>query len=763
MAEHVMESIRRVALLGNHLPRQCGIATFTTDLANSIADLPQLIEPVVVAVNDTGRTHAYPPTVQFEISEPDLVSYRRAADFLNVSGVEVVSLQHEYGIFGGKAGSHILTLLRDLRMPVVPTLHTILSEPSDRQRHVMDELVELSTRVVVMSEQGSRILHEVHHVPLEKIDLIPHGIPALPYRERKNQLGVAGKNVVLTFGLLSPDKGIEYVIDALPAILARHPETVYIVLGATHPHVKEHDGESYRIKLASRAARLGVEGAVIFHDRFVSNYELADFLCAADIYVTPYLNMQQSTSGTLAYAVGGGRAVISTPYRHATELLADGRGVLVPRADSGAIATEVIDLLSDDAKRSEMGQRAAAYGADKLWPVVAGRYLATFERARIEHKRERRNKHNARTLVAPVVELPDVNLEHLGVLTDATGILQHATYSVPSYAEGYCLDDNARALLLMALAEDAGTDVPKRVRSLATRYLAFVHHAYDASHRRFRNFMTYTRQWDSKVPSDDCHGRAVWALGTVVGRSTDPGRLSLAGALFQSSLPPVVEHTSPRSWAYALLGIAEYMRAFRGDSTVSAVQTTLAQRLLDLYRRSSSRDWPWFEDRLTYCNARLPQALIVTSEWSADPSMREVGVTALDWLVQLQMTKEGYFAPIGSDGFYVRGGERARFDQQPVEAGSFVSACLDARRITGDARWYAIARRGFDWFLGHNHLEKPLYEPSTGACHDGLHVDRVNANQGAESTLSFLLALFELRASERVGSMRRPIGEQVVS
>jgi glycosyltransferase involved in cell wall biosynthesis len=758
---HMMESIRKVALLGNHLPRQCGIATFTTDLAEAIGGLEQRIECAVVAVNDAGRTHQYPPRVQFEISEPDLVSYRRAADFLNVSGVDVVGLQHEYGIFGGKGGSHVLALVRDLRMPVVSTLHTILTEPNDRQRHVMDELVDLSTRLVVMSEQGSRTLQEIHRVPLEKIDVIPHGIPALPYRERKNQLGVAGKHVILTFGLLSPDKGIEYVIDALPEILARHPETVYIVLGATHPHVKERDGESYRVMLASRAARLGVEGSVIFHDRFVTNQELADFLCAADIYVTPYLNMQQSTSGTLAYAVGGGRAVISTPYRHAVELLADGRGILVPRADSTAIASEVIELLSNDEKRATIGRQAAMYGADKLWPTVGRRYVQAFERARAEHRTERRRKHSARTLQAPAAELPDVNLEHLGVLTDCTGVLQHATHNVPSYAEGYCVDDNARALLLMALAEDAGTDSPKLVRSLATRYLAFVNHAYDPTSRRFRNFMTYTRQWVAAPLSDDCHGRAIWALGTVVGRSEDPGRQSLAGTLFKKSLPVIVELTSPRAWAYTLLGIAEYLRAFRGDSFASAVQTTLATRLHELFRRSSFHDWPWFEDRLTYCNARLPQALIVTSEWTKDPSMRDTGLDALEWLAQLQTTKEGYFAPIGSDGFYVRGLERARFDQQPVEAASFVSACLDARRITGDGRWYAMARRGFDWFLGHNQLQKPLYQASTGACHDGLHVDRINANQGAESTLSFLLALFEMRSAERGGALRHPVGALV--
>jgi len=744
-------------MLGNYLPRQCGIATFTTELGEAIAAARPQLDCFVLAVNDVGRHHAYPPRVQFEIAEPDLVSYRRAADFLNVKRVDVLSVQHEFGIFGGKAGSHVLTLLRELRMPIVTTLHTILATPNERQRHVMDELVALSSRLVVMTAAGADLLHLVHRVPRAKIDLIPHGIPSLPDGDRKDQLGVTGKSVILTFGLLSPDKGIEHVIDALPAILAQHPDVVYIVLGATHPHVKERAGEIYRLGLAARAARLGVESSVIFHDRFVSNVELTEFLSVTDIYVTPYLNLEQSTSGTLAYAAGSGRAVISTPYRHATEALADGRGILVPVADSNAIAREVNGLLGDDARRRAMCARAAAYGADKLWPAVADAYLGSFERACAEHKQRGHTRFQAQTLVARATELPDVNFEHLRLLTDQTGMLQHAVFNVPSYDEGYCLDDNARALLLMTLAEDSGTDDPKLVRALGSRYLAFVSHAFDRKGQRFRNFMSYARQWDKQVGSEDCHGRAMWALGTVVGRSSDPGRQSLASWLFQAGLASVAAFSSPRAWAYTLLGIAEYLRAFWGDSQVQAVQHALATRLLDLFRRSSSSDWPWFEDRVTYCNARLPQALIVTAEWLEHEEMQAVGVRSLDWLIAQQTTADGYFAPIGSNGFYPRRGVKARFDQQPVDAAATVSACLDARRITGDARWHAHARRAFDWFLGQNVLSRPLYDPATGACHDGLHADRVNANQGAEATLSFLLALFELRSTDRTGAMRRPI------
>ena len=744
-------------MLGNHLPRQCGIATFTTDLSEAIAGEFSDIDCFVLAVNDAGRRHPYPPRVRFEIAETDIASYRRAADFLNVNAVDVLSVQHEYGIFGGKAGSHVLSMLRELRMPIVTTLHTILADPSASQRQAMDELTRLSERVVVMSKQGAVLLREVHGVPDHKIDHIPHGIPDVSLSGRnKNQLGVEGKSVILTFGLLSPDKGIEHVIDALPAILARYPDTVYVVLGATHPHIKERHGETYRLSLEARAHRLGVQGGIIFHDRFVSQRELTDFLSAADIYITPYLNPRQITSGTLAYAVGSGRAVISTRYAYAEELLADGRGILVPMSDPQAIATEVIGLLGDEDRRLALCERAASYGRDMVWPAVARSYLKSFEQARGEHAERRRTSFQARTLAARPAELPELHLGHLIAMTDDTGMLQHSDFSVPRYDEGYCLDDNARALLLMALLEDAGTEDSELVRSLASRYLAFVRHAYHESVGRFRNFMSYQRRWTEEVGSEDSHGRGLWALGTVVGRSADPGRQSLAGRLFHAALPAVPRFTSPRAWAYALIGIAEYLRAFEGDSSVQAVQKELAERLLELFRTSSSVEWPWFEDRVTYCNARVPHALLVSAESMQHEEMKAVGAKALAWLTSVQCSEEGYFAPIGSNGFFRRGEPRALFDQQPVEAGAMVSACLEAQRLTRDPAWAPRARRAFDWFLGHNQLQRPLYDASTGGCRDGLHPDRANQNQGAESTLSFLLALLEMRAADRAGVVEAP-------
>ncbi|HYQ14316.1 MAG TPA: glycosyltransferase family 4 protein [Polyangiaceae bacterium] len=740
-------TMRKLAFVGNHLPRQCGIATFTTDLSRFVAQAAPNMESLVVAMNDAGQAHAYPEQVRFEVAEDEIAAYRRAAQYLNASGVEVVSLQHEYGIFGGKCGNNVLSLLRELRMPVVTTLHTILTQPSALQRATLDQVIALSERVVVMSEHGESTLQSLHGVAKAQIDVIPHGIPLAPQGARgKSHLGFAGQRVILTFGLLSPDKGVEFVLEAMPAILQQHPSAVFVVVGATHPHVKERHGEAYRLELQSRVRRLGIDDNVVFHDRFVDDGELTDFLAAADIYVTPYLNPQQSTSGTLARAVAAGRAVVSTPYWHARELLADGRGLLVPVGDAPAIAKAVNRLLGDDVERAAVGRRAAEHAAGSSWPVVARSYLRSFEHA-LEGQRRRRTLPASWQLAAPA-DLPEVNLDHLRAMTDDTGLIQHATFDVPRYAEGYCLDDNARALLLMTLVEEASTARPRLSRAAAARYLAFVAYAFDRPSGRFRNFMSYGRLWLEDIGSEDSHGRAVWALGAVVGRSAEPSRQGLARELFLAALPPLTSFSSPRAWAYSLLGINEYLRAFRGDSGAESLRQALVDKLVALHGVHATPDWPWFEEFLTYSNARLSQALIVSGEAMGNAQLSRVGLETLGWLAEMQISAEGHFAPVGSNGFHHKGAIKAEFDQQPVEAGAMVSACLDALRVSGDARWTKYGRRAFDWFLGHNHLRLPLYDASTGGCRDALHRDRRNENQGAESTLSFLLALSELRSQD---------------
>jgi len=743
-------SLNRIAFIGNYLPRQCGIATFTTDLCEAIAAQYHKTTCIALPVNDIEAGYAYPPRVRFELTEKDIDSYRRATDFLNINNVDLVSLQHEYGIFGGRAGSHILVLLRELRMPIVTTLHTILRDPDPDQKRVLEEVAALSDRLVVMSKRGAEFLHEVYGVLPEKIDLIPHGIPDLPFVDpsfHKDLFGVEGKIVLLSFGLLSASKGIENVIAALPAILARHPNVVYIVVGATHPQVVRNEGETYRLSLQWLAQEKGVEGQVIFYNRFVNMEELVEFISAADIYITPYLNAAQITSGTLAYTVGAGKAVISTPYWYAEEMLAEGRGVLVPFRDPAALADQVINLLDNESQRHAMRKRAYLFGRAMIWPQVAIRYMESFERARAERRHFAHPDFAVKSLDKRPGELPPLKLVHLHHMTDETGIMQHAIFTIPNYREGYSIDDNARALMVSALLEALGNDA---ALELGSRYLAFIWYAFNKKTGRFRNFMDYQRHWLEESGSDDSHGRTLWALGTVLGRSNTPALHSMAGWVFEQALPAILNTSSPRAWAFAIIGIQEYLQRFAGDRRANQVREELSRRLLTLYQSHNSDEWRWYEDRLTYCNAALPHALLLCGQAMSNAAMTEAGLESLSWLADLQHSDAGHFIPIGSNGFYPQGGERARFDQQPVEAQTMVSACLEAYRITVDKRWRKEARRAFEWFLGRNDLNLPVYDPTTGGCRDGLHPDRANENQGAESTLAFLQALLELRLAENI-------------
>lgn len=744
--------LQRVAVVGDYVPRQCGIATFTADLCESLAAAVPHLHVFAVPVTDTEEGYDYPPRVRFEILEDDLPSYVRAADFLNMNGVDVVSVQHEYGIYGGAAGSHLLALLRELRMPVVTTLHTVLRSPEPSYRKVLEEIARLSDRIVVLSRRAVDFLTDIYEVRRDKIHVIPHGIPDVPFVDPnfyKDRFGVEGKLVLLTFGLLSPGKGIELVIEALPAVLERHPNVIYMVIGATHPRVAREEGESYRLRLEQLAEERGVARNVVFHNRFVSTEELVESIGAADLYVSPYLNREQICSGTLAYAVGAGKAVVSTPYWYAEEILADGRGVLVPFRDPAAIADAILRLLDNEAERHAIRKRAYMLGREMIWPEVARRHADVLARAREERRRQPR-PFAAKTLDQRPAELPPLRLDHLRRLTDGTGLLQHAVHTVPSYATGYTTDDNARALLLTVLLEETGAEKGEEVRGLASRYLAFLVHAFDGRARRFRNELGYDRRWRADASPEDANGRAVWALGAVAGRSSNRGRRGAAAQLLDAALPTVRAFTSPRAWAFTLLGLREYVRRFAGDRAARQAQEELAERLLARYRETASAGWDWFEDVVSYANATLPHALIATGAEMGRSPYVEAGLAALDWLVAVQKAPEGHFVPIGSNGFYVRGGERARFDQQPIEAHATVSACLEAYRITGEQRWRREARRAFEWFLGRNDLGLPLYDPNTGGCRDGLHPDRANQNQGAESTLAFLTALLELRAADHV-------------
>lgn len=756
MEINLVPDLKRVAFIGNYLPRQCGIATFTTDLTDSFTCQFPDIQAMVLAMNDVPEGYPYPDNVRYELREKNLFDYERAANFLNQQAVDAISIQHEFGIFGGKWGKNILTLLRNVSAPVVTTLHTVLEKPDPEQFEVLREVARLSDRLVVMSEHSRLDLQTIYGVPEHKIDFIPHGIHDVPFVDpgfHKDKIGAEGRFVLMTFGLLSRNKGLEYVIEALPEVIKHYPDLTYLILGATHPHVVAFEGEAYRESLQERIRELGLEDHVLFYDQFVDLKDLKEFIGAANIYITPYLDPEQVVSGTLAYTVGAGKAVISTPYRYARELLADGRGILVPFRDSQAIARQVLYLLDDEAERNAIRKRAYLFGRHMIWPEVAKRYRESFDRARQQHFAE----HYLMTATAlqqeEIEPAPILKFDHIERLTDDTGMYQHAVYSVPNYDEGYTTDDNARALILsVQLEELASTGMNEaeqksvlHVQELGNRYLAFLWHAFNQEKKRFRNFMDYRRHWLEEVGSEDSHGRALWALGAVLARSKRQGLQGTAAGLFEAALQAVTEFTSPRAWAFSLLGIQYYLRRYPGDRAVLAVQNTLVHRLIQLYRENRTEGWYWFEDAVTYCNPAISQALLRHGQVNNDPDAIAIGLESLAWLVEIQRSPMGWMMPIGNQGFYPKGGQISYFDQQPVEVYSLLSACLDGYRATRDLNWYEYATQAFDWFFGRNALGVPVYDKVTGGCRDGLHIDRLNENQGAESTLSFLQSLLEMR------------------
>ncbi|HVJ80762.1 MAG TPA: glycosyltransferase, partial [Planctomycetia bacterium] len=598
-------------------------------------------------------------------------------------------------------------------------------------------------------EKAHAFLTDVYGISAANIDLIAHGIPDVPFVDPafyKDQFGVEGKVVALTFGLLSPNKGVEHMLHAVPAIAARFPKFMYVILGATHPNLVRQQGDTYRHELERLVRRLGIEKHVTFFNRFVELKELTEFLNAADVYVTPYLNPAQAVSGTLAYAFGCGKAVVSTPYWHAEELLAEGRGELVPFADSQALADKIIGLLSDEDRRNAIRKRAYILGREMIWSNVSRAYTGVFLKAR----RSRVLRPRLRTMAdrAAVLPLPDWRFDHLVRMSDSTGVFQHAVYDLPRFHEGYCTDDNARALLVTVLVEECGLEKPS-VENLASSYAAFLNLAWDHETRRFRNFMSFDRRWlEKKCEVNDSFGRALWALGTCVGRSRRQNQRHWAVSMFEAALPEIEEAQTLRPCVFALLGITEYLTQLPGDRLVCQIRDRLLRRLHDalLVRRQS--DWIWFENMVTYDNARLPQALILAGHSAENEEAVQDGLKALRWLMDAQRAPDGHFRPVGSEGFWSRHGERAQFDQQPLEAAAAVSACLSAYRIVQEPRWLEDARTAFEWFLGRNDLGIQVYDPYTGGCRDGLLEDRVNQNQGAESTLAFLAARAEMTLAE---------------
>lgn len=742
--------IRHLALLGNFLPRKCGIATFTTDTYTALAERYPGIQVDVYAMDDLPGQYAYPPQVTGSIAQNDRSAYLEAARKIEASGAEALWIQHEYGIFGGAAGELLLALTDRVSIPVIVTLHTILERPSADERRVMEALIRRASTLIVMAEKGREILKRVHGVDDGKIEVIPHGVPDRDFADTaafKPAFGWAGRDVILTFGLLAPSKGIETMIEAMPAVAAAHPDALYVILGATHPHLVAHEGEAYRNRLKAQIAALGLERNVAFVDRFVEQSDLLDYLQAADIYATPYPNPAQITSGTLSYAVSMGKPVISTPYVHATEILDEGHGVLVDFGDSVAFSREINRLLADREERLALAGRAYARGRTMLWARLAERAIAAFD-AILDEKPRRIGSAN--------VELPPLHpvLTAVERMSDSTGMLQHSIYSVPDRRHGYCIDDNARALILMSKIDDIDEAVRDRWMAI---YGGFVQHAWNPDKRKFRNFMNFDRSWCEDEGSEDSNGRAIWALGVTARDARAQKHRDWASVLFDETASIAFDLGSPRAHAFAMLGAAAMAEAHPGHPLSREILTRFGNELVALLERTRRPAWSWFEIVLAYDNARLPEALLRAGQVLGRRDFIDTGLETLGWIVERQTSPEGRFRAVGTESFGREYAEPLPFDQQPLEAQATIDACLAAHQAVGERRWAEEAMRAYRWYLGANDLDVPLASVADGGCFDGLMPTGLNRNQGAESILALQLANCAISAlSKRNKSVAGP-------
>lgn len=731
-----MQSKKKIAFISTFPPRKCGIGTFCNDLVNNIKlAAGSNFEPLIVTM-ETGNENKYGDPVKFELRRNVKNDYASAADYINFSNVDAISVQHEFGLFGGDAGSYLNILTRRVNAPIYTTMHTVLNEPEPSYYKSTIDIANASHKIIVMNERGLEMLKSIYGIDEEKIILIPHGIPDLTFVDSnyyKGKFGMENRRTILTFGLLSRNKGIEFALKALPEVVKKHPNILYIILGMTHPEVKKFEGESYRFELQRMVKDLGLSENVIFHNRFVVAEELHNFLCAADLYITPYLNVEQLTSGTLAYAVGTGKAVISTPYWAAEELLSDGRGMLVDFGNQKQLSNSIIELLDDDSKFYDLRRRAYEYGRNIIWPEIGKKYFELFQ------KQQKPIGYGVPVKSEPeisILELPEPPLQHLKKLTDSTGMYQHAKFCIPDRDHGYCTDDNSRAIVVMSKYNQQYSE-PEAVKLFDT-YLSFVMHAQNED-GSVRNFMHFDRQWFQEEPLHDALGRTLWAFGTVIANPPSPSYLSIIKKCFDRSISHIPT-LSPRGMAYAAFGMADYLKQFPGASDIKRYMELVTQHLTDIYNSYSSQEWQWFESILAYDNAVLPHAMFISYQNSGDKNTLDIATKTANFLLE-NIFDGDKFSFIGCNGWYKNGKQRAQFDQQPIEAASTVLMLKSAYETTGNKLYLSLQKRAFDWFLGENDLGIPLYDFKTKGCHDGLEAGGVNLNQGAESTLSFLLAL----------------------
>ena len=717
-----------LALVGNALPRQCGLATFTCHVADALHERYPAMKVDHYAMDD-GSGIAYPADIDTIVAD-DKAAYRAAAERIEASGAEAIWLQHEYGIFGGPAGCNVLELTSATSLPLILTLHTVLEEPSEEQEAVLSRLIARADRTIVMAKTAVDILKRRYGVPVDRVSVVPHGVPDRPWREPeelKSNFGWEGRTVLMTFGLIAPSKGIRHMIEAMPAIVCQHPDALYEIVGATHPNLIRNEGECHRSSLIDLAHKLGVGDHVRFVDRFVEQDELLDMLQAADIYVTPYLNMAQVTSGTLAYAVAVGKPVIATPYVHAREILADGHGIIVPPANPDALAEAATSLLSDEGRRRTLAQYAYRRGRGMLWPRVVERSL------------ERLGKKQEIPIRRPLTRPSALPLDAVQKMTDPVGMLQHAVHSIPDRNHGYCIDDNARALMLAVRRDD------EEAAELAPIYASFIQHGWNPDERRFRNFMGYDRQWLESCGSEDSNGRTLWALAVAATRSTSRGIRGWALKLFEEAGPFADELSALRAKAFAGMGGLELLRARRDHDLARWLIEQSASKLMHFHFRYAREGWNWFEPELAYDNARLPEFLIRAGMALDEPVMVERGLDTLSWLTRHQTSPRGMFRPVGCHGFCRPYAAPLAFDQQPLEAAATIDAAAAAYEASGRDEWRRVAHDAFSWFFGDNDAGTPLADARDGSCYDGLMATGINRNQGAESILSLHLAALTMR------------------
>lgn len=738
----VLVSDLDIVYVGTFVPKRCGIATFANDLGASVAQEMGGRPYRVVALTDRAGGYDYPSEVTFEIRQNVIRDYALAAEYLNGSSAQIVSLQHEFGIYGGDAGKYLSVLLCHLKKPVITTLHTILENPSRHYREAFDDVINCSQRLVTMSQTGARMLQEIYGVPESKISVIHHGVHDVPFVDSnfyKEQFNVEGLTVLLTFGLLSPNKGIETALEALPAVVEKYPNVVYIILGATHPEVKKVYGEAYRLSLERKARDLQIAENVVFQNRFVDLQELTEYVSCCDIYITPYLAKEQITSGTLAYAVGMGKAVVSTPYWYAQELLADSRGVLVDFGDVKGMADSLSDLIGDSVRRNRMRKSAYEYGRTMVWREVGRQYVEMF--LDVLHERENLDVGSIwKQKMLPQTTLPELKLDHLMSLSDNVGLLQHACFGIPDRDHGYSADDVGRGLAAIMTLYNQEKD--EQVLPWIRTYVSFLKHSQTET-GHFHNFMSYDRRFQDDHGSDDTLGRVLWGLGTVVRWGPKEQIRALAQDMMDRATPRILDLEAPRAMAYTIIGIDHLLQKFEGASQFRRLLVQLADYLVRLYKDNRSADWHWFEDVVTYGNAKIPEALLRAYQVTQNEEYLNIALESLDFLTAEQWNGV-YFELIGNEGWYPKGGEKAFFGQQPVDAGYLVEAYVAASEVSDKYKYLELARLAFEWFLGRNRLNAALYDFSDGSVADGMDSSGISANQGAESVVCYLLAVLAL-------------------